>query len=1332
MRLTLLKYLLLFCCLLFLSELQAVEYSHKQDVFTKFRNLTTHDGLSNNHILDIKQDAYGFVWIATRHGLNRYDGYEFKHYYYQESDSTSLPSNYITSIDFDYKGCMWVGTRQGLARYMPSGDGFECSCVYTSQQSGISDPYVRKVMADKHQAVLWVETVDGALNKIDLKTKEVERFKHDRILAATYDYHELYRDRAGKLWLGGRDMGPFYFDEEKQSFHLLPVDYFDTTKKRDKDIACIYQDSDSLYWMSATDGFYQYLPESNTFKKHLASSTFDIVEEDSNYLWLATGSGLERYHKYRYEFTNYSHNPNDKNSLVSGRIKVLMRDRDGNLWVGTSKGISILYRRHLFTHYRHIPETETSMPFDHVRDFMASGKDKIWIATHGGGTLEWDTQSDKFTTLPGTENQRINTLFRDSRGDTYMGMWSGTGFLRYSREGQVQRFALNFLNTKSDWYNDFFEDHKDRLMVGVWGSWGVQFFNRDDDRFEKFNLRLPEAHTRTLLNCVAVQDAKVWVCWNYSFVHLYDSQNKKYEGWAFMDEGIVLPEWRNDHSYHYDADLDASKQNQIVEDREYACTYWCGNGGLRVFEKEDFKRIKTSLFTKVYGMTEARGSFFYLVTDGGVVKMNRDNRHLQLLDKRLANDYKKVFELDHGQLLLVSDTDVTIYGLETGQEVEVHFNLEEKEMLLTTNEVLLGDKMLIATDNGLIVTEGQKKGYTLYNVANYFEKGLIANKINGVVASGKQKYWLGTDKGLLLFDLGTETFTLLEASHNNSIEDITLDGNTLWMASYLGLARYDVDTKEYELISNLNRHKLTSHLTNFIEADSAGNIWVGTSNRGVNMIDTTTYDISHFLPDMENPKAFWGEDAQAMAVDGKGIIYISSNQGLNIYDAEECSFSHLTESDGLPSNDLRGIVFDDNGLLWGVSDAALWVYHPQTKQVLSYSENWGLIPYRFSGAIANIDGRILLGSDQGFYAFDPEELLAFEEKNQLGFTGLKVFAEQKQTDMVKSGELKLNYDENFFTIRFSDFSFTENSSHYLYKLKGIDPDWVFTEQNNAAYTNIPHGEYRFLVTTLQNQRAGLEPAELKLVIIPPLWKKTWFVFIEALLFFGLVYWFYRQRIKQYEQREKYLVIEQKLLRSQMSPHFVFNALIAIQSFIFQNNPKEAGRYLSKFAKLMRLFLQNTRQEFTLLSDEIETLENYLELQRLRFADAFDYHISYADNVNPEEIKLPPMMAQPFIENAIEHGFKGITYQGIVEVYYILKNGALEIRITDNGIGIDQSEKHRKHKSLATTITRERLKNLSTKNKKYSLNISDLKSRLNNKTGTEVLLRVPYENEYNLD
>ncbi len=212
-------------------------------------------------------------------------------------------------------------------------------------------------------------------------------------------------------------------------------------------------------------------------------------------------------------------------------------------------------------------------------------------------------------------------------------------------------------------------------------------------------------------------------------------------------------------------------------------------------------------------------------------------------------------------------------------------------------------------------------------------------------------------------------------------------------------------------------------------------------------------------------------------------------------------------------------------------------------------------------------------------------------------------------------------------------------------------------------------------------------------------------------------------------QRKSLILEQKLLRIQMNPHFIFNALSSIQSFIFEKDQLLAGKYISDFAKLMRLILENSREEFVVLEKEIDTLKYYLELQKLRYEDKFEYSIAIDQAINPELIIIPPMLGQPFVENSIKHGIEKKETKGLIQVRFIKHQEVMLLEIEDNGIGrkealqMQQSENN-KHLSLAMSITHDRLENFNARNrKKINFTIIDLEHNGEAK-GTIVRFEIP--------
>ena len=213
-------------------------------------------------------------------------------------------------------------------------------------------------------------------------------------------------------------------------------------------------------------------------------------------------------------------------------------------------------------------------------------------------------------------------------------------------------------------------------------------------------------------------------------------------------------------------------------------------------------------------------------------------------------------------------------------------------------------------------------------------------------------------------------------------------------------------------------------------------------------------------------------------------------------------------------------------------------------------------------------------------------------------------------------------------------------------------------------------------------------------------------------------------------RHDTLVIEQRLLRSQMNPHFIFNTLANIQTFILREEPEKASRFLAKFSRLVRNILDNSLEEYVSLDREIDTIESYLGLQKIRFAGKFDFSLRVDERIVAEEIYIPPMLCQPFIENSLEHGIRHREVPGWIDIVFSLRDKELLLQIMDDGVGRERARElesvgHDTHRSMATGITTDRLKILNRKSKKQiRLEITDLKDDAGKALGTRVQFVFP--------
>jgi len=237
----------------------------------------------------------------------------------------------------------------------------------------------------------------------------------------------------------------------------------------------------------------------------------------------------------------------------------------------------------------------------------------------------------------------------------------------------------------------------------------------------------------------------------------------------------------------------------------------------------------------------------------------------------------------------------------------------------------------------------------------------------------------------------------------------------------------------------------------------------------------------------------------------------------------------------------------------------------------------------------------------------------------------------------------------------------------------------------------------------------------------------------AILLIGLILLIVN-RNKMRAQNEL-MLSEQKLLRSQMNPHFIFNSLTAIQGFVYKNESKVAGEYLSEFAALMRLILENSKVDYIPMEKELMTLTKYLDLQRARFDNNFEFSIELSENLDVDSILIPPMFAQPFIENAIEHGLAHVDKDGEIKIKMTLLKERIRLVVEDNGIGREASEainiiERKEHQSFALQIVKDRLMILS-KDQPHDIHLSieDIENSDGKVAGTRVKIELPIKEIY---
>ncbi|MBC7775117.1 MAG: histidine kinase [Phycisphaerae bacterium] len=325
--------------------------------------------------------------------------------------------------------------------------------------------------------------------------------------------------------------------------------------------------------------------------------------------------------------------------------------------------------------------------------------------------------------------------------------------------------------------------------------------------------------------------------------------------------------------------------------------------------------------------------------------------------------------------------------------------------------------------------------------------------------------------------------------------------------------------------------------------------------------------------------------------------------------------------------------------------------------------------------------------------------------------------------------LVLPHDSADITIDLLSLYFRGNGkTPFAYRLLhgSGDTSWQLKAGRRISFLNLQPGKYRLEVKTQGDANAWSPVSTLDIVICPPWWAIWW---ARSLFALGLglgVYSLYRYRTGQivHESRlkEEMLRLERSALQAQMSPHFIFNCLNSIQNFILKNDSDAAVLYLARFAKLVRSSLNASVEGSVSLEEEINMLNHYLTLEQLRFKQAFEYQISVDPMLDRVHTMLPPLIVQPFVENAVLHGLKDLQKDGLILIKFYPDNGMLCVEVRDNGLGLEQEKSKTGDVSLGGSITRRRLELLNAQSTNDEISIAY--STPEGGTGTIVLIRLP--------
>jgi len=940
------------------------------------------------------------------------------------------------------------------------------------------------------------------------------------------------------------------------------------------------------------------------------------------------------------------------------RITAITQDTSGYVWLAGPKG---LYRYDGTRLKSYQPDTlPGSLPSRSVHSLFAGNDGKLWIGTHSG-LCRYIPGNDRFETVFNSDepdSAHIRAILAE--GDSILWFETLPGYL-YKMDQETKEILgyWKHQNTKQPYYpyHIIYRSHDGKLWVGGRGI-PMMYLDGNTGNF----ITLPIGHPENRMK----REQDVAVLLETSMDH-------------FLVGGL-------DGLYLYDND-------ERTFDRIHTTSTWAA-------------------------ITDHQGNV-WVGTGNGAGRLDLQNGELTLFLNQeddpgslKGNNVNFLFEDSFDNIWLATDKGVSIYRSPV-EGVSYIFHIagidDSPSSSVITDLALAPDgRIWIGTfRHGIDLYEAETGMFRHYNPETL--PGMPSGKIrcllpmqDGSVFAG---LWAGIGFGRVYpngkykhyrydpLSLKMDWYNDLEYASGN---DIYLG---FWGAD--GLTVFDTETGLFSENSLKNKFSdpYLSRLITCLYKDGQERLWVGTTHTGIHRYDRLRDTSICYFEGIRPGGGFFENEVHDIAGDASGRIWAAGND-VYLYDKDSDSFKIFV-------NASPGTVFDIVALgdttLWLLSDKGLISIDTRNAAIRDLSS---LVNLRFSSdagcGLEISPGRIMIGGENGLAVLEPDKLYAGSRTPEAFISQMDVFTHGLIHNPVNDTVIKLSYDENFMNIAIGTNEVGSGAAYrYSFLLENFTQDWQYLPPADmtARFTNIPPGYYTFRLRV--DDETGVhsdQPPSFHLLISPPFWDTWWFILVASLLAAAGIYLFARWRMKNIRLALQNLEIQQKLLRLQMNPHFIFNSLSAIQNFIYTKQTHLAGDYLSEFARLIRMILENSRYEEISLDKEITFIELYLNLQQLRFEQKFDYILETDEDLDSENILVPPMLSQPFLENAIEHGIRHSPHRGKLLITFQLKDKGLLFVLEDNGIGLTASAelnagRKKNHKSLAIEISRQRLEQL---------------------------------------
>lgn len=963
--------------------------------------------------------------------------------------------------------------------------------------------------------------------------------------------------------------------------------------------------------------------------------------------------------------------------------------------------------------YWHLSDAD-GLPSNTIYHIIEGHDGHIYLGT-AAGLVQFNGFTFKTIENPTAKAADASDLHADSKGNLWFSNFNHELF-RYDSTGKMTKMSLiNFTNFNAQ--GKFLLDMRDN----VW------FFN-------------PEKFCRLDVSKMAIQS------WEHK-VGLFTFNNYGRDGIVYglaelnlLQFGNQYPNWKVTPF----AKLDISKKLNktiILFDQEahfvFASNYALisKTGRFKTLDLSQFPQIKSVLN---YGML--RDGTIWVATNNGFMLFDNNgdpllNGNLMLEGKNISYVYQDsrnnywVASLDEG-LFMINNFDIRTWNFYT----QTHKLNGVFSIYSNDNNMLLGmqDGTVIQMDEKYHTTpmsiNGGRWVYFMtripengsYVVNDYYFANINSQGHAVVNLSAPRGLYCEADEVLYSNNSGFRRTKLAKLGGADS-EPLPLN----------------VTLEQRNQRNQVTSQKQTEIGTRILEGrggrlyrDSKHRIWISSSN-GIYYFQRKEKKLVQIVL-QHNENAMCTDFAESesgtiyMAIANVGIVEWNENGLKSLY----------TPSNGLLSPNVRRLIWAGNRV-WAASAKGLNAVDPASHKVYDYRISDGLASNDIQD-IASFSGKIWVATFKGLNSI-PLDFIS-ENPNAPVLNLNQVLVNGKDFSFNKGALMSLKSDENNIEFRFEGINFrSRNLLYYMYRLTGQNDNWIRLpgNTNHVLFQGLPAGNYVFEIKAFNDKNSsGNAIIRIPFQVTEPFWKKGWFWIATVLLLAGAGFWGFRKKqadkLKKDRLENELRLSQLTSLKAQMNPHFMFNALNSIQDFILLNDKSSANIYLGKFSDLMRMVLDMSNQTHITLSNELKALNLYLELEALRFEDSLEYKVNIDENLDLSDWKIPSMIVQPFVENAIKHGLLHKRNNRRLTIDFAKPGDApvLVVTIADNGIGRKEAERinntrGNRHTSFATGATQRRLQLLNLNNRdNIKIVYNDLADDNGNAAGTSVQIQIP--------